>query len=194
MISGQLISLASAALALATVCVAAWQVRASIKNVGKSNALPVIAEIFQEWRSDRFNSSLRRLLGIRNAYLMRKNFNALPRRLRRDAYEVCYFFDYLGTLVLHDIVSDDIVIGVMATRLVQVWTTMKPLILNEREHRLSHLPAGVPRGFLVYYEYLVKLVEAKGGENAARIAQQRAGVLGYDRGRRRNWNLRRNGR
>ena len=177
MLDSQIISLASTSLAFATVCVAAWQVRVSTKSTDKSNALPIISEIFREWRTSEFNKASRRLLGIRRSYLDRENFNALPRGLRRDAYKVCYFFDYLGVLVLYDIVRQDIIIGVMATRLTQVWSTMSPIIEKERGYRIDNYPPETPPGFLVYYEHLVKLVEASGGNNAARIAQQRAGVL-----------------
>ena len=46
-------------------------------------------------------------MGVPEKYLHRNNFDALPRRYRQCAYEVCYFFDYLGTLVLYGIVSED---------------------------------------------------------------------------------------
>jgi hypothetical protein len=176
MLSSEIVSLASILLALAAVCVAAWQVRVSTRSAEKTNALPIISEVFRQWRSREFNIALRKLLGARKKYFDRESFDALPRRYRQPAYEVCYFFDYLGTLVLYDIVSEDIVIGVMANRLMQVWLTMKPLIINERKYRMSGYPVGAPRGFLVYYEHLVKLIEDGGGEHAARFAQERAGL------------------
>lgn len=99
MLAGQIVSLATTLLALATVCVAAWQVRVTTKSAERANALPIVSQIFQQWRSAEFNNSLKRLINIKQSYLSRENFNALPARLRRDAYEICYFFDYLGTLV-----------------------------------------------------------------------------------------------
>jgi hypothetical protein len=174
--------LASILLALAAVCVAAWQVRVGTQSAEKANALPVITEVFEQWRSQDFNDALKRLLIPRKGDLSRENFDALPQRHRRDANEVCYFFDYLGTLVLYGIVNEDIIIGVMATRLTQVWLVMEPLILKEREYRNSTYPPGTPRGFLVYYEHLVRRIEDLGGQDAARLAQQRAGLLHLEYG------------
>jgi hypothetical protein len=176
MLNGQIVSLVSVLLALAAVFVAAWQVRESTRSAEKTNALPVISEVFEQSRSPQFNSAVRKILGIEMRYLRRRNFDALPRKYRQDAYHVCYFFDYLGTLVLYNIVAEDIVIGTLASRMVQVWVTMRPLILNEREYRISTYPLGAPRGFLVYYEYLIRLIEDGGGQDAARLAQERAGL------------------
>jgi hypothetical protein len=179
MLGNQIVSLASILLALAAVCVAAWQVRVSSRTADKSNALPVISEVFMQWRSPEFNKALASILSTRKRDLWRENFDALPRRRRQDAYKVCYFFDYLGTLVLYEIVDEGIIIGVMGSRLMQVWLTMKPLIDSERRYRLRHYPSGAPRGFLVYYEHLVVLIADRGGQDAAMRAQQRAGLLQF---------------
>lgn len=176
MLGSQIVSLISILLALAAVCVAAWQVRVSTRSAEKTNALPIISEVFEQSRSPQFNVAIRRILSAKRKYFYRKNFDSLPRSYRRDAYQVCYFFDYLGTLVLYDIVAEDVIIGVLASRMVQVWVTMKPLILNERRYRASTYPQGAPRGFLVYYEHLIKLIEEGGGQDAARLAQERAGL------------------
>jgi hypothetical protein len=176
MLSSQIVSLISVLLALAAVCVAAWQVRESTRSAEKTNALPIISEVFEHARSSQFNIAIRRILNAKKKYFYRNNFDALPRKYRQDAYQICYFFDYLGTLVLYDIVAADVIIGVLASRLVQVWVAMKPLILNEREYRTSAYPQGAPRGFLVYYEHLIKLIEEGGGQHAARLAQERAGL------------------
>lgn len=177
MLNSQIVSLASVALALAAVCVAAWQAYVSMQGARKSNALGVISQVFTQWRSPEFNNALRKLLSANGRDFRRQGFDALPRKYRQNAYEVCYFFDYLGTLVLYDIIDKDIVIGVMANRLMQVWLTMEPLIYNERKYRATKYPPGAPRGFLVYYEHLIRLIEDRGGQSAAAAAQQRAGLL-----------------
>jgi hypothetical protein len=182
MFDSAIISLVSIALALAAVCVAAWQVRVNAKSAEKSNALPVISEAFHEWRSYELNSALTRLLAIKNEHLALDSFDELPPGLRNDAYEICYFFDYMGTLAVYDIAPEDIIIGVMANRIVQVWITMYPLIVNERNHRLETYPPEAPHGFLAYFEHLVKWIEANGGQKAAHLAQQRAGLLRLSEG------------
>lgn len=171
-----IVSLVSILLALAAVSVSAWQVQASLRSADKSNALPVISEAFGQWRSPELNDALRRLLRASRKDLSVRRFEALPRQLRQDAYQVCMFFDYLGTLVLYDIVSEDIIIGTMGSRLMQVWITMKPLIDHERQYRLKAYPPGTPPGFLAYYEHLVRRTQDLGGQDAARNLQKRAGI------------------
>jgi hypothetical protein len=191
MLSSQIVSLISILLALAAACIAIWQVRVSTRSAEKANALPIISQVFEQSRSPQFDAAIRRLLGAEKRYFLRRNFDALPRSYRRDAYRVCYFFDYLGTLVLYDIVAADVIIGVLASRLVQVWITMKPLIYNERGYRADTYPAGAPQGFLVYYEYLIKLIEEGGQRDAARLAQERAGLRHLEMGKARKRGFRR---
>jgi hypothetical protein len=174
-----IVSLVSILLALAAVSVSAWQVRVSLRSADKSNALPVVSEAFYQWRSPDFNDALRRLIRATERELSVRRFDALPRQLRQDAYQVCMFFDYLGTLVLYDIVSEDIIIGTMGSRLMQVWITVKPLIDHERKYRRDTYPPGAPPGFLAYYEHLVRRTQDLGGQDAARILQRRAGILNF---------------
>jgi hypothetical protein len=171
------ISLVSVVLALAAVGVSSWQVRASIISANKANALPVVSEAFREWRSPHLNDAFRNLLTTTEEQVMGESFEALPPKLREDAYEVCTFFDYLGTLVLHGIVNEDVIVGGFGTRIVQVWKIMEPLIWHERKYREDHFPPGTPKGFMEYYEHLVKLTEVLGGENAGSNLRQRAGAL-----------------
>jgi hypothetical protein len=178
-LSGQIINLGSVLIALAAVCVAAWQIRSSVQGAKKANALPVISEIFNQWRSLDFNASLRRLIDARFEELAVPGFESLPRKLRQDAYEVCYFFDYLGTLAAHKIMNEDIIIGVMGTRLAQMWEIMSDLIRRERACRAHSLPQSVPPGFLVYYEHLAKRINDLGGKEAARRVQRRIGVESF---------------
>lgn len=178
--SAQVISLVSVILALAAVGVSAWQVQASVSSARKANALPVVSEVFLEWRSPHLNDAFRRLMKITDKELLLDTFEALPPQLRDDAYEVCTFFDYLGTLVLHGIVSEDVIIGGLGTRIAQAWDTMEPLIRHERKYRKDNFAADTPKGFMEYYEHLVRRMKDLGGENAGSLVRQRAGVLHLD--------------
>jgi hypothetical protein len=176
-LDSQLISVVSLAVALAAVLISVWQVQVNINNERKQNSLPVMVDAWQQWRSPAFHAALLRLLSAKADELGRNRFEALPIELRKDAYGVCYFFDYLGTLVVFGIIDEEFVIGVMANRLMQVWAVMAELIGREREWRIQNYPSGTPTGFLVYYEHLVRRVLDLGGSEAAARIHRRKGVL-----------------
>jgi hypothetical protein len=169
------ISLISVTLALVAVCVSAWQARLNIQHARHSRSLPVIAEIFKEWRSQEFRKSVRNLLALPPGKVTGYGFRNLPEDFREDAYKVCYFFDYIGTLVAFGIISEDFVIATMGTQIMQVWFAMFPVIRNERNLR-KRFPDNIPPGFLTFYGHLVACVEALGGGKAAKTIQNKIGV------------------
>jgi len=173
----EIVSLVSLVVALTAVWIAAWQVRASLRSTERTNALPVISETFHEFRSAEFRASVANLIENAPARAPAGGFNALSEEIREDAYKVCYFFDYMGTLIACKIIGEGIVIGVMGTRVMQIWQAMWPAIESERDHRQGDSYAkDAPRGFLVYYEHLVARVVELGGKNAASNLQRSLGI------------------
>jgi hypothetical protein len=98
------------------------------------------------------------------------------KKWREDAYEVCYYFDYLGVLVSFGIIREELVISLWGTTIIQVWLAAEPLISKERAHRRITYSAGISPGFLVYYEDLVCRIMARGGRDAARQIQEQSGL------------------
>src|SRR5262249_34772572 len=94
-----------------------------------------------------------------------------------SAYTVCYFFDYIGTLMLFKLVDDDIIIGTLASQAVVIWRMLEAHIIGEREHRKLTYPQGASPGFLKFYEHMIAEILNKGGENAAANVQQARGIL-----------------
>lgn len=171
-----IISVVSVVLALAAVCVSTWQARSSIQHARHSRSLPVIAEIFKEWRSREFRESVHQLLALPSGKMTDGGFVALAGDRRQDAYKVLYFFDYIGTLVAFGIIREDIVIATMGTQIMQVWSAMFPFIEKERIHRSQAYPSNTPPGFLAFYEHLVACVYALGGREAAIMIRKEIGV------------------
>lgn len=162
--------------ALAAVGISAWHVRASLRSAERSNAIPIITGAFQEFRSADFRESVSRLLLSAPRHAEKGGFDVLEEGVREDAYKVCYFFDYLGTLAAFDIISEEIIISIMGNRPMQVWSAMSSVIDSERRHRIETYPDDTPPGFLVFYEYLVTRIIELGGKEAAREIQKRIGV------------------
>ena len=169
----EIISLVSIVLALVAVCVSAWQTRSSIQHARHSRSLPVIAELFREWRSQEFRKSVHSLLTLPSSKVSSYGFLSLPEDRREDAYKVCYFFDYIGTLVAFGIISQDIVISTMGTQIMQVWSAMYPAIENERDRRSKTFPANTPPGFLTFYGHIVACIESSGGSEAAKKSKRK---------------------
>jgi hypothetical protein len=156
--------------------VSAWQARSNIQDARHSRSLPVIAEIFKEFRSREFRESLHNLLTLSSDKTTGGGFGALSEDRQEDAYRVCYFFDQIGVLVAFRIVHEDIVVAIMGTQIVQVWSVMFPLIESERKYRSETYPSNAPSGFLAFYEHLVTCVYALGGREAAIMIRKRIGV------------------
>lgn len=171
-----IVNLVSLFIALIAVGVAIWQVRASDRSSERSNALPIVSEIMHEWRSTQLRSDVAYILDHTPQGKGEEGFNSLPSRWRDRAYRVCYFFDYVGVLASLGIISDELVISIMGTRIVQVWQKLEPFIGQERQYRAKTYPPGVPPGFLVYFEHIVTRVLDLGGQRAAILIQQRMGL------------------
>jgi hypothetical protein len=171
-----IISAASVLIAIAAVSVAIWQARANARAAEKSNALHIVSQIFGEWRSISFHKHRSLILYETIPMPMATAFESLPPEFRESAYIVCYFCDYVGMLRSFKIIKEDLIIGVMGTQLMQIWKAMEPYILEERKHRKETLPPDTPRGFLPYYEDLVKRIVQLGGSQSTINIQVRLGM------------------
>jgi hypothetical protein len=96
-------------------------------------------------------------------------FESLPEKFREQAYKICYFFDYLGILVMYKIITEDMVVDWVGTRLILTWATMKPFIEAEREYRRITYPPDTPPGFLLHFEHLVKETERLNANHRKRL-------------------------
>jgi hypothetical protein len=169
-------SIVSVVIALSALSVAAWQVRATARQWERQNALPIISEIFREWRSEEFRKHRSTVLLGCPVEPTDDGFEALPPDWRESAYTVSYFFDYLGTLVAFGLAGADLIIGVMGSQIMQVWRILEPAIFAERRHREQTYPSDTPPGFLSYYEGLVKRLIEMGGKESSTGIRKRLGV------------------
>ena len=161
------LSLVSVFIAFAAVLVTVWQAQRTARAGERMRSLPIVSEVSREWRSAEFRKHRRVILSLIGTTPPAGGFEALPPHIRESAYTWCYFCDYLGQLVLHKIVSEELIIGFTGTQISQLWGVLEPFIESERGHRLETLPEGVPAGFLGYYEHLVARIATRGGRTAA---------------------------
>jgi hypothetical protein len=142
-----IISVVSASVAVAALAVATWQVRANARSAERSHTLPVISDIFREFRSQEFRNSMSHLVMKMPKLHGEDGFSSLSREWQEHAYRVCYFFDYLGTLVSFGIIQGELAISICGTWAMRVWLSMEPFIENERHYRNRVYPRGTPSRF-----------------------------------------------
>jgi hypothetical protein len=118
-----------------------------------------MGEVARELRSTEFRQSIMYLQKNAPAVPDSGGFESLPEEFREQAYKVCYFFDYLGILALYEIITEDMVVDWVGTRLMQTWAIMGPFIEAEREYRRIMYPPETPPGFLLHFEHLIKETE-----------------------------------
>lgn len=170
------IGLLSTLIALGALAVAILQVRQSVKNVRKSNSLPVLSELSREWRSPELRSHSARLLTDLPTRSAEEGFDGLPEDTRESAYEWGYFCEYLGMLIASDLVPEELIISFMGTQIVQVWHALTPFIIGERTRRLRTLTPDTPSDFLPHYEHLVARIAELGGRKATPELRKKLGV------------------
>lgn len=150
-------------IALIAVVVAIWQVRASAIAAERSNSLPVTSDAFKEFRSREFQDHLRKVWNETPSSVPEGGFQSLPADWRDSAYEVAYFFEYLGVLVAYRLVPEDLIVDFSANLLARSWRALEPFIREERMHRQKAGISGTSSGFVTHFEHLVALtIDAKG--------------------------------
>jgi hypothetical protein len=172
----EMLSLVSVFVAFCAVLVTVWQAQRAARDGERMRSLPIVSEVSREWRSREFRQHRRVVLSLSGTTPSEGGFEALPPDIRESVYTWCFFCDYLGQLVLHKIVSEDLIIGFSGTIISQLWGVLEPFIESERRHRIETLPKGVPPGFLPYYEHLVARVAARGGSTAAEKIREKYSV------------------
>jgi Domain of unknown function (DUF4760) len=141
----------------------------------KANTRPILASLFEEFRSEDFRNCLETVLELQLEHPADPSvgFSGLDQELRKKLYSVCYFFEYLSISVAFGHVPEDMVVSTMSTQLVQTWDALEPWIEGEREVRAEFSSPGVSPVFLAYYENLVAcILDAGGAQASTRIHQQ----------------------
>lgn len=169
---GVLAAVCSALGAVVAIRVAVWQARLTANHAQRQNALPVVSEIFREWRSEEFRAHRSAVLSGCPVPPPPDGLAGLPPDWRESAHTVCHFFDYLGALVAFDLAEEDLIIGVMGTQIMQVWRIMEPIVAEERRFRERTFPPDTPTGFLSYYEDLVCRALDRGGRDSTANIQR----------------------
>jgi hypothetical protein len=129
--------------------------KAADQRLERSYTLPLLSEIFAEFRTEAFRDGMSFLETKTPKPAPNNGFRGTSKVWQHHAYRVCYFFDYIGTLVHREIVQEELVISLLGNPALRVWAEIEDIVDKEREFRIKNFLHGSKHGFLRYYEDFV---------------------------------------
>ncbi|MFI0964180.1 hypothetical protein ACH4S8_22615 [Streptomyces sp. NPDC021080] len=99
----------------------------------RSNQLPAYVDLLADFRSVEFHDRywfVSRRLPVE--YDPALGLSGLPEDVRRQVYDIVYYYQNIAVLRLVDIVDDEMT-ALLRSRVVSVWEAVAPFVLRERE-------------------------------------------------------------
>ncbi|HEY6497458.1 MAG TPA: hypothetical protein VIZ43_29620 [Trebonia sp.] len=140
-----------------------------------STRWPWKAESIGEFRTQSFRASMRRLLSAAPTGGPAR-FDEIADDWREDAYRICYFFEYIGAFIAFDVIEESLIISLMGSQVVQVWSAMKPYTESERLYRTREYPPDTSTDFLPHFGWLADRIEREGGAHAPERFHRGVGI------------------
>lgn len=158
-------------IALAALAVAVHQVRRATRIATDTNGLSVFSALYRELRSVEFRRDLDLVIRHppRTGLVEGWGGDGTPEEERRidAAFNVCATLEWLGILIAFRLIDEKLVVSASATMIIRAWIALQPFVERERSRRRDTGMAGVPPGFMPFFEHL-----------AARTVQHRSGARG----------------
>ena len=151
------VSVVSAVIAAAAVVLTLRQIRL----LARQNMSPVVLNAFREARTPEWFEARDYILErLGDEFPPECGIAGLPEEPRMRVRRVGFFYDNLGVLVAHRVVSEDVVLGFFGPGMVQLWDIVAPYFGREGER--------VGIRYLIFYEHLVSRFRARGPEHVVR--------------------------
>ncbi|MFI7003167.1 hypothetical protein [Nocardia sp. NPDC050175] len=123
-----------------------------------ANSTRVLVDLFKEHRDANLAEARRFVYFDLAGYdITAAGLDALPRDRHKQVRDLLWFYDNLGLLVYHDIVSFEPVRGYLGGSMLTVWSKLEPLVAAERAKRAS---SPDPSRWAWYCEELVTRLRA----------------------------------
>ncbi len=127
--------------------------------------VPVVLDLFRQARRADFIEAQRFAReDLAQAHPVEAGISGLPESLRQELFLVTWFYDDLGKLVAHGVVSEDLVLGAFGDGVTRTWKALMPYVEAERGLRSST--------FQAYFEDLAVRAES----NPPRSVHARLGL------------------
>ncbi|GAA0925885.1 MULTISPECIES: DUF4760 domain-containing protein [Streptomyces violaceusniger group] len=145
-----------------------------VRLMTHANKLPVVLDLFKEWRDPEFVRREQRLWErLPPEPSAERGFSGLEEPLRSDAYEVCTYYQMLAYLVAFDVIEEDLIFLAVHYRLLKTWEVVEPYVLAERRAR------GDFYSFMNFFEELALMTSQKSTADVYRSVRGRV----FGRGR-----------
>ena len=103
----------------------------------QSNQVPLFVELFQEFRSERFQVAERCIINKLTSENTGNGVSGLSDDVRSSVNIVNNYYGTLGALIVHGILEERVAVSMVGYRADQIWTKLEPLIVAERVNRRS---------------------------------------------------------
>ena len=117
----------------------------------QANTLSTVVTILKEYRSPEFKEKIFYIhKKLKKNHQPEDGLWAIPESDRETVLSVCHLCDTLGALVVHDIVSEKLIISYIGGSIDALWKSLEDYIKNERKIRNSD--------YQQYFEHLVSRI------------------------------------
>jgi hypothetical protein len=128
-----LINVAAITISILSLIVSALLALRQTRTAAAGYALPVILEIFDQFRSEEFFEARRYVYHRLNQEFDRPvAYTDLPAEALAKVRAVAGRYDDLGKLVAHGIVDEKLIVGANGTAVRRVWESVAPFVHEER--------------------------------------------------------------
>ncbi|HLI75486.1 MAG TPA: hypothetical protein VKV02_00975 [Acidobacteriaceae bacterium] len=107
------------------------------KIMYQSNQVPLFVELFQEFRSERFQLAESHILDELESFDPAEGVMGLPGDIRSDVNVINNYFGTLGSLIIYGILEEREVMTMIGPRADRLWGKLEPFIIAERGSRGS---------------------------------------------------------
>ena len=128
-------SYATLLIALLALVVSIWVALTQRRLSMHANALPLVVDMFQEYRSPPFIHAREMVMVELHRYSPDLGFSSLPDDIRGAVQTVSYFFDNVGVIVLYGLVDPRLVSAFAGGAVIRTWDTLEPFIDGEGKRR-----------------------------------------------------------
>jgi hypothetical protein len=147
----EIISLTLSILALTTSIFFAFR---QIVVSKQSNILPVLIDLFQEFRSTEFKKHMIYIMTELNKEHdpAKTGYRYLPEPAAKHVQPVSHFFDNLGILIASKAIDEKLIISFVGESAESAWSILEPYIQQERDIRKGE--------YQEYFEHLISRIRA----------------------------------
>ncbi|WP_371567052.1 DUF4760 domain-containing protein [Streptomyces canus] len=102
-----------------------------------ANYIPALLDLLSEFRKVEFHEKYNFVcVRLREEHSPELGLSGLPIEVKEIVYSVLYFFQTIAKLYALEVLSEEVVMGMVRGRVVMMWRAIEPYVIKERESPL----------------------------------------------------------